>query len=80
MERPFYYIEYDIAQICAWSLHRSMRADRKKAWENYRKLCCAGGSKAFFELLAEAELPNPFSEEVIAGICTAIAEELEAVL
>lgn len=80
VERPFYYIEYDIAQICAWSLHRSMRADRKKAWENYRKLCCAGGSKAFFELLAEAELPNPFSEEVIAGICTAIAEELEAVL
>ena len=76
VETPFYYIEYDIAQISTYEFHLKMQQNHKKAWEDYLNLCRAGGSKSYFELLATANLSNPFAEGTVERICGKIVEEM----
>ena len=75
---PFYYVDYALAQICAFQFFLRMREDREGAWQDYLKLCRAGGSKGYFELLEYAGLDNPFAEgtveKVIAGVREAVEE------
>lgn len=75
---PFYYVDYALAQICAFQFFLRMREDRESAWNDYLKLCKAGGSKGYFELLEYAGLDNPFAEgtveKVIEGVKEAVAE------
>ena len=75
---PFYYVDYALAQICAFQFFLRMRENREEAWRDYLKLCRAGGSRGYFELLEYAGLDNPFAEgtveKVIAGVKEAIAE------
>ena len=80
VEVPFYYIEYDIAQISTWEFYMGMRNDRTRTLENYMKLCRAGGSKSFHELLAIAGLSDPFAEGTVERICGPVAEELQSIL
>ncbi len=76
VETPFYYIEYDVAQISTYEFHLRMQQDYKKAWADYMKLCRAGGSKSYFDLLAIANLSNPFAEKTVEKICGQIVGEL----
>lgn len=64
-EVPFYYIDYTLAQVCALQYWNWLREDRKEAWESYLKLCKAGGSKSFVELVEYAGLDNPFEEGTV---------------
>lgn len=80
VETPFYYIEYDIAQISTYEFHLKMQQNHKMAWEDYMKLCRAGGSKSYFELLATANLSNPFAEGTVEKICGPIVRELGGIL
>ncbi len=73
---PFYYIEYALAQICAFRFFLKMREDRSGAWADYLRLCRAGGSKGYFDLLKLAGLKNPFD----AGTVGETAEKVTAVL
>lgn len=75
VEVPFYYIEYDLAQIGACEFYLKMQHDQKTAWEDYVRLCAAGGSMPYFELLKLARLSDPFSEDIInkiSGVFAAI--------
>ena len=62
---PFYYIEYALAQICAFQYYGRMKEDRKAAWKDYLRLCRAGGTKGYFELLETGNLLNPFVEGTV---------------
>jgi len=62
---PFYYIDYTLAQVCAFQFWAKVRRFPKKAWENYLRLCKAGGSKSFLKLVELAELNNPFNGGII---------------
>jgi M3 family oligoendopeptidase len=62
---PFYYIDYVLAQVCAFQFWVRMQQDFKGAWQDYVTLCKAGGSKPFLELVALAQLKSPFQEENI---------------
>ncbi len=73
---PFYYIEYSLAQMCTFMYCKKMEENREEAWADYYRLCCAGGSKGYFELLDIGGLKKPFDEENIK----AIAEMLESKL
>ena len=57
---PFYYIDYALAQICAFQFYGRMKENNDEAWASYLKLCRAGGSRGYFELLDYAGLKNPF--------------------
>ena len=75
---PFYYIDYALAQVCAFQLYLRSREDRDGAWQSYLTLCKEGGSKGYFELLEDAGLMNPFREgtveKVMSGVKEAIGE------
>ena len=73
---PFYFVDYAIAQIGAIEFYTQMRADRKAAWENYYKLCQAGGSMGYFQLLEHCNLHNVLHEGSVKEVLTAIFEEL----
>lgn len=73
---PFYYIEYGLAQVCAFQYYVGMKKDRDKTWADYLKLCKAGGSEGYFKLLEIGRLDNPFKEETIKKVAENIMAEL----
>jgi M3 family oligoendopeptidase len=75
-EAPFYYIDYTLAQVCAFQYWVMSRENQETALESYLKLCKLGGSKSFVELIESAELDNPFKK----GTVKKIAEPIKAYL
>ena len=73
---PFYYIEYALAQICAFQYYGRMKENRKDAWEDYLRLCRAGGTKGYFELLETGRLMNPFREGTVEKSTAHVMEEI----
>ncbi|MDO4799207.1 MAG: M3 family oligoendopeptidase [Bacillota bacterium] len=76
-EMPFYYIDYTLAQVCAFQFFVKSRADRKQAWEDYLRLCRAGGSKPFLELVDLAGLESPFREGMLESIIPPMVDYLK---
>ena len=76
---PFYYIDYTLAQVCAFQFWIKSRESREKAWQDYLNLCKLGGSKPFFELMKSANLKNPFEEGTLAIVIPKIKEYLNNV-
>ena len=73
---PFYFIDYAIAQLAAFEFYTQMRIDRKAAWENYYKLCQAGGSAGYFQLLERCNLHNVLQGDSVKKVLAPILEEL----
>ena len=76
---PFYYIDYTLAQVCAFQFWKKDREDHQKAWQDYLNLCKLGGSKAFLALVEEANLQSPFEEGGVKSIVFTIRDWLDAV-
>ncbi len=74
---PFYYIDYALAQMGAFHFYGLMKTDREKAWNDYLKLCRAGGTKGYFELLQLAGIPNPFAEGSVEKCVRHVIDEVE---
>ena len=45
-------------------------------WKEYYRLCQAGGSKGYFDLLKVANLSNPFEEGTVKRIVDSLLEDL----
>lgn len=73
---PFYYVDYALAQVCAFQFYGRMKQDHKAAWESYLALCRAGGSKGYFELLKLAKLDIPFEEGSVEKAVRHVIDEL----
>ncbi len=74
---PFYYIDYVLAQICAFQFWKRDLEDHASAWNDYLRLCRAGGSRSFLELVRLAGLRSPFEKgcvEETAGVVKAWLE------
>jgi len=76
---PFYYIDYTLAQICAFQFWKKMHENREQAWSNYLHLCKQGGSKSFLELVKEAKLISPFEDGCVGSVIDVIENWLNAV-
>ncbi|MBQ8979816.1 MAG: M3 family oligoendopeptidase [Oscillospiraceae bacterium] len=59
-ERPFYYIDYCLAQTVALEFWVLMQSDRKDAFDRYYKLVSLGGRETFRGLVSAAGLDDPF--------------------
>jgi M3 family oligoendopeptidase len=70
----FYYIDYTLAQICAFQFWKKSREDHSRAWNDYLILCKEGGSKPFTELVEVANLLSPFED----GTVQSVVGEIEA--
>lgn len=68
-EKPFYYIDYCLAEICAlqfWNKYNnSLNGKREEVLQDYITLCKAGGSLSFLELVKLAKLEYPFGKEAM---------------
>ena len=71
---PFYYIDYTLAQVCAFEFFNKANIDRKSAWSDYLRLCKAGGSMSFTNLIGLANLKNPFEDGTIKKIIKPISK------
>jgi len=78
-EVPFYYIDYTLAQVCAFQFYNKMEENREKAWEDYKNLCNTGGSKPFLDLLKIAEIKNPFELGSVKASVSRIFENIEEI-
>ncbi|MBU0278648.1 MULTISPECIES: M3 family oligoendopeptidase [unclassified Gemella] len=76
---PFYYIDYTLAQVCAFQFWKKANQDTKVAWKEYLHLCDLGGTKPFLELVKEANLENPFVDGTISNITPELEKYLNSV-
>ncbi len=76
---PFYYIDYTLAQICAFQFWKKMHEDREAAWADYLHLCNLGGSKSFTDLVKEGNLISPFEDGCVASVIGDIKNWLNSV-
>ena len=75
---PFYYIDYTLAQVCAFQFLVEMRKNQPKAWKKYVKLCKCGGKYPFVHTLAKNHLRNPFEEGNIRKVIRPLVKILNS--
>ncbi len=76
---PFYYIDYTLAQVCAFQYWIKHQENRKEALDSYLALCKLGGSKSFLGLVNAANLKNPFKKGTVKEIVKPIRAYLDSV-
>ena len=76
---PFYYIDYVLAQICAFQFWQRSLEDKTTAWDDYIRLCNIGGSRSFLDLLDIARLQSPFEDGCLAQVVQPIQAYLDSV-
>jgi M3 family oligoendopeptidase len=76
---PFYYIDYTLAQICAFQFWKRSRENHEEAWKDYVHLCRLGGSKSFTQLVKEANLISPFEDGCVQSVVGEIEQWLNSV-
>ena len=76
-ECPFYYIDYVLAQLCAFQYKIMMDQDYKGAWESYLKLCRLSASDFYPNLLRAAGLQVPFEEGCIESLVRELEKRLD---
>lgn len=73
-ERPFYYIDYCLAQTVALSFWALMQHDTNDAWNRYQNFVDLAGTRTFIELVEAAGLDTPFGDSALKKV----AEEATA--
>jgi len=73
---PFYYIDYVLAQICAFQFWQRCQTDRASAWADYLKLCQMGGTHNFTELVKLSNLKSPFEKGCVKEVVSQVADFL----
>ena len=71
-QTPFYYIDYTLAQICAFQFWMKSMKDNEAAWIDYLRLCKEGGKKPFLELVKLADLDSPFDENCLKDVASTV--------
>jgi len=74
---PFYYIDYTLAQVCAFQFWVKSQENHQAAFDQYLALCKLGGSKSFVDLVESAKLQNPFKKDVVEEIIAPIKSYLD---
>jgi M3 family oligoendopeptidase len=76
---PFYYIDYTLAQICAFQYWVKSRKDHLEAFQSYLSLCKLGGKKSFVNLIESVGLNNPFVDGTVKKVIEPIKAYLDSV-
>ncbi|MDR0325782.1 MAG: M3 family oligoendopeptidase [Oscillospiraceae bacterium] len=77
-ERPFYYIDYCLAQAMALAFWAESQKDFGAAWKKYLQFVGLAGTKTFTDLVAGANLQSPFAEGCLNAVASAAAEWLDS--
>ena len=74
---PFYYIDYVLAQICAFQFLKKMGEDRISGWEDYLRICKVGGTQSFLQIVKTGNLISPFDDKCIEYIIKNLETNIE---
>lgn len=75
---PFYYIDYVLAQTCAFMYKVKMTENYEAAWDSYLKLCRLSAGKFYAEMLHEVGLDVPYEEGCIESMTKKLEKMMEA--
>lgn len=79
-EAPFYYIDYTLAQVCAFQFFKRVLIDHdEKAWQDYLAICKVGGTQTFLEILATGHLTSPFVPGALDETIAAVEAYLDSI-
>ncbi|WP_071131389.1 M3 family oligoendopeptidase [Enterococcus timonensis] len=79
-ESPFYYIDYTLAQVCAFQFWQRFNVSKdENAWKDYMAICQVGGSQTFMEILETGHLTSPFEDGAMTGIIENISNYLSSI-
>ncbi|GCF95521.1 M3 family oligoendopeptidase [Enterococcus florum] len=68
-EVPFYYIDYTLAQVCAFQFwDRAIIQKDSAYWEDYLAICQIGGTATFLETVRLAHLDSPFDTQAMKAV------------
>ena len=76
---PFYYIDYTLAQVCAFQFFIENEKNHEKAWKKYVRFCKLGGKYPFTELLEHGHLKNPFVDGNVKKIISPLKKYLNSI-
>lgn len=72
---PFYFIDYALAQICAFQFWKNSKINYRLALSDYLTICHIGGGKSFISIIEEANLISPFEDGCIEAILPILKDE-----
>lgn len=73
---PFYFIDYALAQICAFQIWKQFKDQEQLAFSKFLTTCKAGGSNSFLRIVEESGLISPFENGCLETIQPFIKNEL----
>ncbi|MBC7475960.1 MAG: M3 family oligoendopeptidase, partial [Candidatus Sericytochromatia bacterium] len=76
---PFYYIDYTLAQVCAFQFWQKATDNITDAWNKYLDLCKAGGSQSFLQVIKTAGLESPFEDGCVQAIIYDLKNWLDSI-
>lgn len=77
---PFYYIDYTLAQVCAFQFWKRKHVlNDPQTWNDYLHICQIGGTKSFTQIVQEANLISPFEDGCLKSVISDIDNYLENV-
>ena len=76
-QMPFYYIDYTLAQTCAFQFWIKNEKDSGSAWKDYLTLCRAGGSLSFVNLVKLSKLNSQFEDGCLEDVVKYVEQWLE---
>ena len=74
---PFYYIDYVLAQICAFQFLKKMEENKENGWEDYLRICKVGGTESFLQIVKTGNLISPFDDNCIEFIIKNLEMNIE---
>jgi len=77
---PFYYIDYALAQICAFQIWLRSRQSYAETFQQYRTLCQLGGRYSFVQTLKAVGLFSPFDPQIVQRTITEIVSLLQTLI
>ncbi|MDO5022894.1 MAG: M3 family oligoendopeptidase [Eubacteriales bacterium] len=75
---PFYYLDYTLAQVCAFQYFVWDMENHKEAWESYLNCSRRAGFVPFKELLKECNLKSPFEAGCIDSVLPGLKKFLSS--
>jgi M3 family oligoendopeptidase len=73
---PFYYIDYCIAQTCAFQYKVKMDENYEEAWNSYLELCQLSASDFFTNMVIKVGLDSPFEDGSIEEIVRKLEQKI----
>lgn len=73
---PFYYIDYVLAQTCAFQYKAWMDEDYQGAWDSYLKLCRLSAKDFYADMLKKVGLKVPFEDGYFEELVKKLEEKL----